>query len=447
MNAAAGPVERYLADFARVEMTLAGATDPRLRKARKTALAQFAESGFPTRRNEDWKYTDVRAIEKRTFKIAEPSQNGFAREHIDAVRFEAVECHELVFVNGHFSETLSHAHTLPQGTIVDSLASVLQHQGGSHLEHLGQYADDKANGFAALNTAFMTDGAYINLPAGTHVQKPIHLLFLSTTHDNALINYLRNLIVVGANAKVTIIESYVGLEGARNLTNTVTEVALGSGSVLEHYKLQQESLTSFHIGSLHIRQSADSRMYSHSISLGGAIVRNDINTALTAEGAEVNLNGLYMASGRQHIDNHTRIDHASPHTRSNEVYKGVLDGHARGVFNGKVVVHEGAAKTDAQQSNKNLLLSNTAEVDTKPQLEIYADDVKCSHGATVGHLDKDALYYLRTRGIDEDAATSLLTYAFADDVINHIKYAPIRARLEKVVIGRLPNMDRIRQFL
>ncbi|MEE9287525.1 MAG: Fe-S cluster assembly protein SufD, partial [Gammaproteobacteria bacterium] len=338
-------------------------------------------------------------------------------------------------------------HTLPQGTIVDSLASVLQHQGGSHLEHLGQYADDKANGFAALNTAFMTDGAYINLPAGTYVQKPIHLLFLSTTHDNALINYLRNLIVVGANAKVTIIESYVGLEGARNLTNTVTEVALGSGSVLEHYKLQQESLTSFHIGSLHIRQSADSRMYSHSISLGGAIVRNDINTALTAEGAEVNLNGLYMASGRQHIDNHTRIDHASPHTRSNEVYKGVLDGHARGVFNGKVVVHEGAAKTDARQSNKNLLLSNTAEVDTKPQLEIYADDVKCSHGATVGHLDKDALYYLRTRGIDEDAATSLLTYAFADDVINHIKYAPIRARLEKVVIGRLPNMDRIRQFL
>ncbi|MCI0591095.1 MAG: Fe-S cluster assembly protein SufD [Gammaproteobacteria bacterium] len=447
MNAAAGPVERYLAEFARVKTTLAGAANPPLQQARKSALARFAKSGFPTRRDENWKYTDISAIEKRTFKPAEPSHDGIARDRIDAVRFNALECHELVFINGHFSKALSRKPTLPKGVIVDTLASALEHRGGEHLEHLSQYANDGANSFAALNTAFMADGAYINLSANARVDHPIHLLFLSTEQDDALMNHPRNLVILGEQAELTVIESYIGLDGAKNFTNTVTEVALGRGAVIEHYKLQQEGFMSYHIGSLHIRQSRDSRVYSHSISLGGAIARNDIHTVLAEEGAEVILHGLYMASNRQHVDNHTRIDHMSPRTQSVELYKGVLDGHARGVFNGKVVVHEGAVKTDARQSNNNLLLSDTAEVDTKPELEIYADDVKCSHGATVGQLDKDALYYLRTRAIDEDAASSLLTYAFAGDVIHHIKFAPIRARLEQVVIRRLPNMDRIRDIL
>jgi Fe-S cluster assembly protein SufD len=254
------------------------------------------------------------------------------------------------------------------------------------------------------------------------------------------------LIILSENSQATVIESYIGLNDSDYFNNTVTEVCMKQNAHLQHYKIQQESMQAYHIGSLKITQAKDSRVESHSISLGGALVRNDIHSLLEAEGAGIRMNGLYMATGKQHVDNHTRVDHMRPHTSSHEIYRGVLNDHARGVFNGKVVVHKDAQKTDAVQSNANLLLSDNAEVDTKPELEIYADDVKCAHGATVGQLDQDMLFYLRSRSIDENTAKSLLTFAFADEVIRRINLDPIRKRLEYQVIGRLPEADLIREF-
>jgi Fe-S cluster assembly protein SufD len=245
-----------------------------------------------------------------------------------------------------------------------------------------------------------------------------------------------------------VIESYIGLEdAAENLTNAVTEIILHAGAALEHYRVQQESVQGYHVSSVHVQQEASSRYESHVIALGGALSRTDIETRLAAAGAETVLNGLYMAGGRQHVDHHTRIDHLAPHTRSAEYYRGVLAGRARAVFNGKVVVHPDAQKTDAHQTNANLLLSADAEVDTKPELEIYADDVKCSHGATVGQLDEDALFYLRARAIDLETARSLLTYAFAEDIISRMRFKPIRERLSRLVLGRLPEQELIREFV
>ena len=250
-----------------------------------------------------------------------------------------------------------------------------------------------------------------------------------------------------ANTEATLIENYIGLDDANYFTNTVTEVSLADGANLQHYKVQQESLNSTHIGNLNVMQQKDSRLISHSISLGGSLVRNDIHSQLAAEGASVVLNGLYMTKGKQHIDNHTRVDHLKPNTHSEENYRGVMNDNSRAVFNGKVIVHPQAQKIEAHQHNANLLLSDNAEIDTKPELEIYADDVKCSHGATVGQLDQDMLFYLRTRAIDEETAKSLLTFAFVEEVISKITLAPLRERLEHLVVGQLPDANLIREFI
>ena len=256
----------------------------------------------------------------------------------------------------------------------------------------------------------------------------------------------RNLVVMAEQSEATLIESYVGLDDADYFTNAVTEISLADNAILKHYKVQQESLNAYHIGSLNAWQGKNSQLESHSVSLGGALVRNDIHSQLDAEGANIVMNGLYMTSGRQHVDNHTRVDHLKPHTYSTENYRGVLNDRSRAVFNGKVVVHKQAQKIDAHQNNANLLLSDDAEIDTKPELEIYADDVKCSHGATVGQLDENMLFYLRSRAIDEETARSLLTYAFADEVISKIEFMPIRNRLEYLVVGQLPDAALIREF-
>ena len=279
------------------------------------------------------------------------------------------------------------------------------------------------------------------------MDKPLSLVFVAAKQAQSAAIHTRNLIVMGKQSQATIIEHYLGLDDARYLSNTVTEVITNDSARLTHYKLQQESLQGFHVGYLSARQERDSRIESHSISLGGDIVRNDIDVELSAPGAHLSLNGLYMAGGNQHIDNHTLVHHAKPHTGSEENYRGVLNDRARGVFNGKVVVHKQAQKTVAQQANANLLLSDDAEIDTKPELEIYADDVKCSHGATIGRLDESMLFYLRARAIEEDTARSLLTFAFADEVIKRIRLAPIRARLEHMVLGKLPDAGLIREFM
>ncbi len=436
-------VDHYLSEHERFQNDSAAW----LKQQRQSAIDLFGKNGFPTTRHEAWKYTDVRPLLKRNFSVPESPTHDISKEQLDEIRFSDLACQELIFVNGHFSSELSPPEDTDQNVTICSLAMANDLTQQQIESHISQFAQSDKHGFAALNAAFLVDGAYINVPDNVELETPIHLIFIANAKQTSFISHPRNLIVLGNNAKATVIESYIGLDDAEYCTNTVTEVVTGQGAGLEHYKLQQESENGFHIGYLHANCKKDSRLDSHSISLGGALVRNDIDAVLAEPGAHVGLNGLYMASGEQHIDNHTRVDHSVANTTSDETYRGVLDGKARAVFNGKVVVHKDAQQTDAQQSNANLLLSNDAEIDTKPELEIYADDVKCSHGATVGQLDENMLFYLRSRAIDEKTARSLLTFAFADEVIKRIKFTPVRERLELKVVGRLPDASLITEFM
>jgi Fe-S cluster assembly protein SufD len=437
MSAHIEPKDRYLADFARAERDLAGHGLPWLRSARREALSRFAAMGLPTTRDEDWKYTRVTPVEQGGFTLAPRPRGGLSADTLNALTFAGLGCHLLVFVNGYYAPELSSLHALPSGVRVGSLAAMLDATPGVLEPHLSRSMAAERNAFNALNAAFTADGAYVEIAAHTVMAQPIHLLFVSVPQDQASAAYPRNLIVAHENSQATVIESYVGIGNASYFSNAVTEVVVGRNAAVERYKLQQESTRAVHIAMLQVQQERDSRFASHCISLGGGLVRNDIAARLDGERVECTLNGLYLAGGRQHVDNHTRIDHTKPRGTSREFYKGVLDGMARGVFNGKVIVHQDAQQTDAQQTNKNLLLSEAAEVDTKPELEIYADDVKCAHGATVGQLDDNAVFYLQSRGVDAASARSLLIYAFANDIISRIRLAPVRARLEGLFASRL----------
>lgn len=415
-------------------------------KQRQSALNLFKASGFPSSRQENWKYTDTRPISKHTFSSTNEASVAISAEEIDAVRFQGLDCYELVFVNGAYSKEHSRIDNLPSNITVENMADALENDSELLAKHLAQYADNNVSPFTALNTAFIQHGSYINVPKNTVVDKPINILYLSKNDAHPFASHLRNLIVVGEQAEATLIENYIGLDDANYFTNAVTEVSLSPSAILKHYKIQQESLNAYHIGNLNVMQDKQSRFESNSISLGGALVRNDIHGQLAAEGSEIVMNGLYMTSDKQHVDNHTRVDHLKPNTHSSENYRGVLNGKSRGVFNGKVVVHPQAQKIEAHQNNANLLLSDDAEIDTKPELEIYADDVKCSHGATVGQLDQNMLFYLRSRAIDEETARSLLTYAFADEVLKDINFTPVKNRLEYLIVGQLPDAALIREF-
>ena len=413
---------------------------------RRSALLQFEKTGFPSSRQENWKYTDVRPIAKKIFSNINEQTLAIGTEEINAVRLQEPDCIELVFINGIFSEKYSRIHDLPEGLNIENISDALIKDKNLVAKHLTHYADYNVSPFTALNTAFVQHGTYINISANSVIDKPINVLYLSKSTASPFATHPRNLIIMDENSQATFIESYIGLDKADYFTNSVTEVSLSANTILKHYKVQQESLDAYHIGNLNVMHENNSQFESHSISIGGSLVRNDIHCQLAAEGASITMNGLYMTDGKQHVDNHTRIDHLKPHTYSTENYRGVLNGKSRAVFNGKVIVNPYAQKIEAHQNNANLLLSNDAEIDTKPELEIYADDVKCSHGATVGQLDKDMLFYLQSRAIDEDTARSLLTYAFADEVISKISLAPIRNRLENLVIDQLPNAALIREF-
>jgi Fe-S cluster assembly protein SufD len=431
---------RYRDEFERCERNLAGAHLPWLRKARRAALDRFAELGFPTTRQEDWKYTSVATIEKRPFGRPTRAPGSVSAAQVNDLAFAG--CHLLVFIDGRYDAAMSHANVLPAGVRLGSLAAALADHPDALEPLLAGDAESFTSGFAALNAAFWTDGAYIDLPTGTAVEDPIHLLFITTEAD--VETHPLTLVRVGAGSRAAIIEHHVGSDNFVSFTNAATRIMVEQGAEVEHCKLQQEALRAFHVAGIQVQQGRDSRFTSHSFALGGMLSRNDIITRLDAEGCEATLNGLYMADGRQHMDHHTCIEHAKPRGTSRELYKGVLNGAARAVFNGKVIVQPDAQKTDAHQSNRNLLLSENAEVDTKPQLEIYADDVKCSHGATVGQLDDNQIFYLRSRGMDERAAKSLLTYAFAEEIVSGCGVAPLRARLEKLLVDRLPAARLVR---
>jgi Fe-S cluster assembly protein SufD len=345
----------------------------------------------------------------------------------------------LVFVNGWPAPALSQTSDLPAGVRVESLARALA-QGGAELEPvLGRLADRPERAFAALNLAFLRDGAWVRIAPGVILERPILLLFVSTAPGGPTVSSPRNLIQAGAGSQLAVVESYVGLGREAYFTNAVTEIALEDGAVVDHVKLQEESERAFHVAALAVHQRRASQFYSHSVSLGGALVRNDLDTVFEDEGGECRLDGLYMVGGRQHVDNHTSIDHARPHCTSLELYKGVLDGRARAVFNGKIVVRPDAQKTNARQTNKNLVLSDDTDVNSKPELEIFANDVKCAHGATVGQVDRDALFYLRSRGLSAAAARDLLTYAFASEIVDVLRIPAVRTHVVAQLARRLPG--------
>jgi Fe-S cluster assembly protein SufD len=418
-----------------IEHAAAAAGGPEwLRQRRRAGLAAFTAARFPTRRDEDWKYTDLKLVTRRSF--------GAVVAGVPATpQIEGLDCPTLVFVNGR----LASAPALPEGLGLMSLAAAVAAGHPACRELLGTVADPSRHRFAALSTALFQDGVLLDLAPGLELEQPLRLVFLGGGGESPALDCPRVLVRAGANSRATVIEHY-GPGAGESLCLAVTEVALESGARVEHYRLQEGGAGAFHLGVLAARIERDATLVSHNLAVGGRIARLDLDAALVAPGAHVEMNGLYVARDRQHIDNHTRVDHAVPRTSSDQLYRGVLTGKSRAVFNGKAIVRPGAAGTDAQQSNANLLLSPEAEIDTKPELEIYADEVKCSHGATTGQLDADALFYLRSRGLDEETARSLLTFAFADTVLARMPLAPLRRHAEQMVVGRLPDADRIREF-
>ncbi len=414
---------------------------PWLGDLRARARGHFETAGFPSTRVEAWKYTNLAPLVRQPFHpVMEATVTG---EQLEPLLPKDLEAYRLVFVNGRYRAELSIVPQIKGVNIAESLAKKLIDDPAALETHLGRVAPIDSHPLAALNTAFLIDGAYVRLPAGVTVERPIHLVYIATADALA---QPHTLIVAEAGSHATIIEQYVAIEDGRYFTNAVTEVVVEPGASIEHYRLQQESAKALHVGGLYVRQQQDSKFTSHAIDVGGLMARSDLYTVLAAEGAVCHLNGLYILDGRQHVDNHTTIEHAKPRGTSREFYKGVLDGRSRAVFNGRVLVQPDAQQTDAEQVNNNLLLSEDAEVDTKPELEIYADDVKCSHGATVGQLDPDQLYYLRSRGVDDAAARDLLTFAFVNDILHRFRVAPLRAMLERSITARLLHGRGIREL-
>ncbi len=434
-------LDAYQADFERVQAAIPAAPAA-LKTLRQNAMGRFSRLGFPTTRMEDWRFTSVEPIARRPFALGGPAD--VTSDQIAPFLFPELSASRLVFVNGRYAPALSAIQALPPGVEVRSLAEPLT-GGLGWLDgvepYLGRLAGVEDQPFAALNTAFLQDGALIRVGDDVVLDHPIHTLFVSTAPGGAVVTHPRMLVVVGRNSSVGLVESYAGVRDAPYFTNAVTELDVGENSVVDHCKILRESLEAYHVASLQIRLARSAVVTSHSITLGGALVRNDVGAVLAGEGAECTLNGLYVAGGRQLVDNHTTIDHVSPHCDSHELYKGILHGEGKAVFNGKIIVRLDAQKTDAKQSNKTLLLSERAQVNTKPQLEIFADDVKCTHGATVGQLDENAMFYLRARGLSREQARRMLIHAFATDVLQRITREPIKTRLDTVLLERLPAAD------
>ena len=408
-----------------------------LQDLRDRGAARFSALGFPTVRDEEWRFTNIAPIANTEFGPAPVDAR--ANEDILKAVADSDAANRVVVLNGRFSLELSRVNGLPQGIRVGSLAAAVTEHADIVPRYLGQLAEFGTKAFTALNTALAVDGLYVHIPDGVVVDHTLHLMFVSVPGTGAapMMSNVRTLIVAGDRSQVRIVESYAGLQGGAYFTNAVTEVFAGEGAVVDHYKVQQESLEAFHVASMHLHAGRNANVSSHSISLGGKIVRNDVAAVLDGDGAECTLNGLYLADGDRLVDNHTSIDHAKPHCPSHEVYKGILGGKARAVFNGKIIVRQDAQKTDAKQTNRALLLSDNASINTKPQLEIFADDVRCTHGAAIGQLDDDAIFYLRARGLTYVEARDMLIHAFAGEILDRVKVEPLRRALEGELFAQL----------
>ena len=415
---------------------LPGQDLPWLRALRQRALTQFSTAGLPAKKQEDWKYTSLWHLSQHPFTHQAVASTVDAAQVEDLALLD--DAYRLVIVDGVYVATLSQLDDLPVGLTVRPFSASLD----SVEQQLGQQVALDKLGLTALNTLLMKEGVMVHVAADTVVDKPIELLVINSGATADLATHLRNMIVLDANAQATVVEHYVGVTEGVNFTNVVSEVVLAEQAELFHYKLQQESHQAFHIATLAAKQAAGSQWHTQNITLGGKLSRNDVHSRLEGEQAHTTMDGLYLLNDEQHADTHTRIDHLVPNTTSNELYKGVLNDECHGVFNGKVIVHQDAQKTDSNQYNHNLLLSRGCAIDTKPEMEIYADDVKCGHGSTVGQLDMDQLFFLRARGLDDVTARSLLTHAFAVDVLARLPSETIRQALSAVIEQRLSRSEK-----
>jgi Fe-S cluster assembly protein SufD len=420
-----------------------------LREIREHALERFGSLGYPTQRDEEWKFTNVSPIAKTHFEL--PQER--ARLTPEQVRQFAIPnlapVAQLIFVNGHFDASLSSSKSLPKGVRVMPLVEAFESNRAAIEPHLTGHSlhAEKADGFTWLNTALVEDGVFVHVAKGVALPQPIELLSIFLPGPRPLMQHPRNIIIGDENSEFTVVERYVAIGGDHYFTNAVTDVMAGEHARINHYLIEEEGAGGYNVSTLRTRQLRRSNVASHTILLGGKLVRNNIHAILDGEGTECLINGLFIGSDSQHMDNHMRVEHAKPHGDSRQFYKGILNGHATGVFSGRIIVHPGAQKTDAKQTNKNLLLSREAHVDTKPQLEIYADDVKCTHGATIGQLDEQAIMYCRARGISTDAARSMLIHAFAAESLDRMKNAAIREYLDNILIARLPGGDLLERWI
>ncbi|HTK77510.1 MAG TPA: Fe-S cluster assembly protein SufD [Gemmataceae bacterium] len=426
-------------NFDRFARQVNGDGPPWLDDLRRRGMAGFERVGFPSRKQEDWRHTNLDPIAGTHFELATTDARAAASAAAEpAGRFsfgDDAAC-ELVFVNGRMSLELSRIGDLPRGARAGSLADALVTSADGLEQHLGRHADLERNPFVALNTGFIADGAFVHVPRGAVIERPIHLLFVSTPSAEPTVAHPRVLVLVEDAARATVVESYVGSNAGTYFTNAVTEIVAGHDALVDHYKLQQEGAAAYHIATMQVQVARGGTFVSHNASIGSRLTRNDLNVIMAGDGAAATLNGLVLIGGEQHVDNHTLLDHAAPNCPSHELYKHVLGGRATAVFRGKILVRQPAQKTDSKQSSKALLLSDDAVMNSQPALEIYADDVKCTHGSTTGPVDEEQVFYMRTRGVGLDAARHLMTYAFAADITRRIKVEPVRRRLEEYMAAQ-----------
>ena len=444
MATATGRLEKYFEAYGELLAARHEHEPVWLRQLREEAWARFYAKGFPTTHDEDWRFTNLAVLARTPLARAAKGSVPVSADEIERFRVAGAAC-RLVFVNGHFTPELSTVENLPTGLEICSLARALDcgmegcaPQGIE--QHLGRYADVRRDVFAALNTALWEDGAYLRVRRGAAIERPVHLLYVSAGAGAEIMTHPRTLIVAEEASQAAVIEDFISVGGEVAFSNAVTELVAGEDAVFSHFLVERENLASFNVSTLRLELGRGANISSHSILLGGGLVRNNVHPVLGGEGAECLINGLFVGAAEQHLDNYMLVEHAQPQGSSRQFYNGILDGHARGVFHGRIVVHKDAQKTDAKQTNRNLLLSDNARIDTKPQLEIHADDVKCTHGATIGQIDEDQLFYLRTRGFSETEARNTLLYAFAAECLDRMKEPAAREFAEGLIGERIREL-------